>query len=179
MPSRLLSALLLAALPFGATPAHAAEPDAHAACPHHASAAADPAFQALQERGKAAMGVDQDTSTHRFDKLADGGRIELQRDGDDPAGVARIREHLRDITAAFRAGDFRTPAAVHATEVPGTRELAARREAITYTFRELPRGGEVRIATKDPEALAAIHAFMDFQRQDHRAGGADGHAQHP
>ena len=44
------------------------------------------AFAALQARGLLAMGVDQYTSTHRFDMLPDGARIQLQRDTDDPAG---------------------------------------------------------------------------------------------
>ena len=131
----------------------------------------DSSFAALQERGKAAMGVDQYTSTHQFDALPDGGRIELQRDGDDSAGVAQIRKHLREIAAAFKAGDFTTPGFVHSGEVPGTRVMAAKRSLITYTFKPLPRGGEVRIVTKDPEALKAIAEFMAFQRHDHRAGG--------
>jgi TusA-related sulfurtransferase len=49
--------------------------------------------------------------------------------------------------------------------------MAAKRGAIAYTFRELPRGGEVRITTADPEAVRAIHAFLAFQRTDHRAPG--------
>ena len=49
-------------------------------------AVTDSAFAALQERGKVAMGVDQYTSAHRFDDLADGGRIELQRDPADTVG---------------------------------------------------------------------------------------------
>lgn len=137
----------------------------------HGAAPADSEFAALQQRGKAAMGVDQYTSTHCFDALADGGRIELQRDSDDPAGVATIRAHLRSIADAFAAGDFSTPAAVHMREVPGAAVMAARRGAITYTYRDLPRGGEVRIRTADAEALRAIHDFMAFQRDDHRAGG--------
>jgi hypothetical protein len=137
----------------------------------HGAAPADSGFAALQQRGKAAMGVDQYTSTHCFDALADGGRIELRRDSDDPAGVATIRAHLRSIADAFGAGDFSTPAAVHMREVPGAAVMAARRGAITYTYRDLPRGGEVRIRTADPDALRAIHDFMAFQRGDHRAGG--------
>ncbi|HEV2147616.1 MAG TPA: hypothetical protein VGR37_09465 [Longimicrobiaceae bacterium] len=136
-----------------------------------ASPADDHAFHALQERGEHAMGVDQYTSTHRFDALPDGGRIELQRDADDPAGVARIRGHRKEIVGAFSRGDFGTPAFVHMREVPGTAVMAAMKDAITYTFRELPRGGEVRITTTDPEAVRAIHDFMAFQRSDHRAGG--------
>lgn len=131
----------------------------------------DSAFAALQARGLAAMGVDQYTSTHRFDILADGGRIELQRNVEDSTGVAVIREHLRSIADAFSKGDFSTPFLVHADTVPGTRVMADRRSHITYTFHELPRGGEVRLTTRDPAALAAIREFMLFQRSDHRAGG--------
>jgi hypothetical protein len=139
----------------------------------HASGIADSAFVALQLRGEKAMGVDQYTSTHKFDALPDGGRIELQRDVDDTAGVAQIRAHLNEIVKAFEAGDFSTPAFVHMQQVPGTKVMAARRAAISYTYRDLPRGGELRIVTKDPEALEAIREFMAFQRQDHRAGGMD------
>src|SRR4051812_42292262 len=55
--------------------------------------ASDTAFAAMQQRGKQAMGVDQYTSVHLFDALPDGGRIELQRETNDSAGVAQIRAH--------------------------------------------------------------------------------------
>jgi hypothetical protein len=139
---------------------------AHAA---HAAHVADSSFAALQARGKVAMGVDQYTSTHHFDPSPDGGRIELQRDVDDTAGVAQIRAHLQAIAKAFAAGDFTTPAFVHMQDVPGTSVMAAKRAAITYTYRALPRGGEVRITTKDRDAISAIHEFLAFQRKDHHA----------
>lgn len=120
------------------------------------------------------MGVDQFTSTHRFDALPDGGRIELQRQGDDAAGIAQIRTHLRDIATAFSRGDFSTPLFVHTRQVPGTAMIKSRRAAIRYTVADLPRGAEVRITTRDTTALAAVHEFIAFQRQDHRAGGAGG-----
>lgn len=127
----------------------------------------DTAFAAMQQRGKTAMGVDQYTSTHHFDALPDGGRIELQRDVDDSAGIAQIRAHLQGIAKTFAEGDFTTPAFVHMRDVPGTKVMAAKRGAITCTYRELLRGGEVRIVTTDREALAAIHEFLAFQRQEH------------
>ena len=139
----------------------------------HRSAGSDTAFAGVQQRGAKAMGVDQYTSTHKFDALQDGGRIELQRDVNDSVGVAQIRAHLNEIATAFKSGDFSTPAFVHMQHVPGTAVMAAKRGAISYTYRDLPRGGELRIITRDPEALAAIHEFMAFQRQDHRAGGTD------
>lgn len=132
----------------------------------------DSAFAAMQERGKAAMGVDQYASTHRFDALEDGGRIELVRNDGDSADVARIRTHMREIARAFANGDFSTPAAVHLRSVPGADVMAARRRFITYEPRDIPRGAELRIRTTDPEALRAIHRFMAFQRDEHHAGGA-------
>jgi len=127
-------------------------------------------FPGLQERGAVAMGVDQYTSSHVFEPLPDGGRIVLQRDSADAAGTAVIREHLQGIAAAFAAGDFRLPGFVHAQEVPGTAVMAARRAAIVYTADTLPRGGQLRIRTADPEAVRAVHEFLAFQRADHHAG---------
>jgi hypothetical protein len=134
------------------------------------SAQDEAAFHAMQQRGKVAMAVDQYTSTHRFDALPDGGRIELQRDVDHPEGVAQIRRQLREIQRAFTGGDFGTPAFVHMRDVPGARVMAAKRAVISYRYSDLPRGGELRIKSSDPQAVVAVHEFLAFQRQDHRAG---------
>jgi hypothetical protein len=115
------------------------------------------------------MGVDQYTSLHRFETLPDGGRISLQRDPKDSAGAARIRAHMRTIATAFGRGDFALPGQVHARRVPGTEMMAARRQSIQYDTDTLPGGAQLRLTTGDPVALAAIHEFLRFQRQDHRA----------
>jgi hypothetical protein len=144
----------------------------HAAHQGGAPAKDDSAFAALQHRGQAAMGVDQYTSAHQFEPRGDGGRIVLQRDPADSAGTATIRAHLREIAVHFAAGDFAVPMFVHSQEVPGTRTMAARRSGIRYAFAERPGGGEVRITTRDPAAVAAVHEFLAFQRGDHRVRGA-------
>jgi hypothetical protein len=123
----------------------------------------------MQSRGEHVMGVNQYTSTHVFEDLPDGGRVVLDRaDATDTADITKIRAHMRDIQAAFRAGDFTKPFEVHAQTVPGTRVLAQRRAAITYEASDRPRGGEVRIKSSDPIAVAAIHEFLAFQRNAHR-----------
>jgi hypothetical protein len=139
------------------------------------SAAAAPeggGFAGVQVRGHEAMGVDQYTSTHYFTPLPDGGRIELQRNAADSAGAAQIRRHMAMIASRFAAGDFRLPGFVHARAVPGTATMAARRGAISYAVESLPRGAALRLTTSDPAALAAIHEFLAFQRQDHHAGAS-------
>jgi hypothetical protein len=136
-------------------------------------AAQDSTFRAMQQRGQMAMGVDQYTSQHHFDPLPDGGRIALQRDTTDTAGVATIRMHLQHIAQAFAAGDFTLPGFVHDREVPGTRVMTARRDAIRYVFHPLPGGGEVRIVTRDTAAVRGVHEFLAFQRMDHRVTNGD------
>ena len=139
-----------------------------------ACARGDSRFAGVQARGQQAMGVDQYTSTHIFEPLADGGRIELQRDLADSAGIEQIRQHMHHIAAAFGAGDFSLPGFVHAQNVPGTAEMAAKRDAITYTVEVLPRGAAVRLQTTDTAAVCAIHDFLAFQRMDHHAGAGHG-----
>ncbi len=131
--------------------------------------AGDSGFAGVQSRGAMAMGVDQYTSHHVFQPLADGGRIELQRDADDSLGIVRIRAHMHEIAARFAAGDFRVPGFVHARAVPGTAMMAARRTAISYSVESLPRGAAVRVRSVDADAVRAIHEFLAFQRQDHHA----------
>jgi hypothetical protein len=130
---------------------------------------ADSAFALVQTRGRTAMGVDQYTSQHKFESLPDGGRITLARQVADTAGEARIRAHMQEIAASFQEGDFALPGFVHARTVPGTAVMRARRARITYTPGSVPGGGQLRIRTHDPIAVAAIHEFLAFQRGDHRA----------
>ena len=133
-----------------------------------AQASSDSAFALVQARGHTAMGVDQYTSFHRFEPLPHGGRIVLQRDAADSAGVAQIRTHMQTIASAFGRGDFSLPGFVHDREVPGTAVMGARRSRISYTADSLPGGGQVRLRSSDSTAVAAIHRFLAFQRHDHR-----------
>jgi hypothetical protein len=92
------------------------------------------------------------------------------RNVDDSAGVARIRQHLREIQRAFRTGDFSMPMLIHMKTVPGISVMAARHDRITYRESDLPNGGALRITTADSLALGAIHQFLAFQRSEHHAG---------
>jgi len=149
------------------------DPGMHAR--HHGSApdttrraVSEREFDALQQRGMVAMGVDQEESRHVFESLPDGGRIDYRTAPSDSAGVRTIRNHLYEIRDAFAAGNFDTPAFVHAGQVPGTGTMAARRSYIRYHVEEVDGGGVLHIRTRDEAALRAVHEFLAFQRQDHR-----------
>jgi hypothetical protein len=130
----------------------------------------DSSYQAMQARGAQTMGVDQPTSTHRFESLPDGGRITLVRNMPDSVGTARIRVHLHDMQRAFGVGDYSMPMFIHMKTVPGASVMAERHTLITYTETDLPTGGELRITTTDSAALDAVHQFLAFQRREHHAG---------
>jgi hypothetical protein len=81
---------------------------------------------------------------------------------------------MREIAASFRAGDFTKPFQVHAQTVPGTAVMRDRRATISYAPVDRPRGGEVRITSRDSAAIRAIHEFLEFQREQHHAEGHEG-----
>ncbi|HZN97044.1 MAG TPA: hypothetical protein VFB61_04870 [Gemmatimonadales bacterium] len=106
--------------------------------------------------------------THRFEDAPDGGRIELTRDPGDSAGIAEVRAHLARIASDFAAGNFSKPGEVHEDkEVPGAATMAARRNRISYRYSPVTGGGELRIVTRDPEALKAVYQYLAFQRREH------------
>ncbi len=160
------SAMLLA-LAIACTPGGAPAPESQPSPPSHDSAHA--AHVAMERRGAEVMGVDQGTSAHVFEALPNGGIIELQRTVDDSAGARTIRAHLRGIARAFAQGDFSAPEYIHMSSVPGARVMAERRTAINYDYRDLPRGGALRISTNDPAARKAIWEFIAYQRNEHMA----------
>lgn len=126
---------------------------------------------AVNERGERAMGFSQTRTTHHFFLKADGGVIQVEaNDAGDAESRDRVRKHLAEIARAFAAGDFRTPFAVHDRTPPGARDMCRLRSSIEYKFEETGRGGRVSIRTRDKEALAAVHAFLRFQIEDHRTG---------
>jgi hypothetical protein len=50
---------------------------------------------------------------------------------------------------------------------PCTEQL---KSTITYEAENTERGAQLRITTRDAEALTAIHSFLRFQIQDHQTG---------
>ena len=125
----------------------------------------------MKKRGTAAMRFDQDKVAHHFLMTADGGSIQVEvRDPSDQTDRDAIRAHLRQIAAEFAKGDFEAPFATHAEIPPGVPTLQRLKSAVTYTFEETLKGGRVRIATNNADALASIHEFLVYQIREHHTG---------
>ena len=130
---------------------------------HHSSA---------DKRGAMVMGFDQEATAHHFLLFSDGGAIDVSvKDPSDAKNRDAIRSHLPHIAMMFGEGNFEAPMLVHDSKnVPGTHEMAKRKDDIRYQYVGTPNGGRVNIVTTDADALAAVHAFLKFQIADHKTG---------
>jgi hypothetical protein len=125
----------------------------------------------VEKHGDEAMGFPHDKTTHHFRLYSDGGAIEVTvNDNKDSHNLQAIRSHLTHIVTMFSNGEFSIPMFVHDQVPPGVPVMKEKRAEISYSFEELPAGGRVRIKTKNPDALKAIHDFLRFQIEDHHTG---------
>ena len=125
----------------------------------------------LKRRGAASMGFDQDAAAHQFRLEPAGGVIEVEtRNPGDERTRAQIRSHLEEIAAAFARGDFSKSIATHAEVPPGVERMQQLKDAISYRYEETPRGGRVKIASGNSDAIAAIHEFLQYQIREHGTG---------
>jgi hypothetical protein len=125
----------------------------------------------LKRRGAAAMGFDQDATTHHFRIAADGGSIDVDvKDPSDDESRRQIRAHLEEIARDFARGDFAKPFATHAEVPPGVDAMRSLKRAITYRYEDTPGGGRVRITTSNEKARNAVHEFLRYQIREHGTG---------
>jgi hypothetical protein len=133
--------------------------------------AQDDHHAAVDKRGDHVMGFSHEKTTHHFRLYADGGAIEVTaNDAKDAESRDQIRMHLSHIAGMFAAGNFQTPMLIHDQTPPGVPTLQRLKVEISYRFEEIPKGGRVRIATKNREAISAVHEFLKFQISDHLTG---------
>lgn len=163
-----------AVLLFGSVLASAASAS-DPACPLHAQHQQKPAeysadhFAGVDRRGDEVMGFSHQKTTHRFLVEPQGGIIQVVvQEFADAESLRQIRSHLAEVARDFAAGDFSMPKAIHDRVLPGVPEMIQRREAIDYQYEDVENGGRVVIRAADPEAVAAIHAFLQAQIADHR-----------
>jgi hypothetical protein len=127
--------------------------------------------QGVNERGDHVMGFDHEKTTHHFLLTESGGEIVVS--ANDPADTASrdaIRMHLSHVAGMFKEGNFEAPMLIHDRIPPGVPVMKSKKALIQWIYQDTKSGGRILIATKDPEALSAIHEFLRFQIEDHRTG---------
>ena len=97
--------------------------------------------------------------------------MEVEADrSDDDSSKAAIRRHMEMIAGMFGQGDFSLPMFIHDTVPPGVEVMKRLKAQLSYTAENTAQGAQVRISTRNPEALAAVHEFLLFQIKEHRTG---------
>jgi hypothetical protein len=158
----------LAVLALGAATWPATAQD-HEGCPMKRQPSARQAE--VDHRHQHTTGLPSAGTRHQFRLAKDGGSIRLEAtDPSDRQTRDAVRTHLQHIARAFTAGDFSMPMQIHDQTPPGAETMKARRSSIRYSYGDTDGGGLVTIATRDPEALAAVHEFLRFQIRDHGTG---------
>ena len=125
----------------------------------------------LKRRGAAAMGFDQNATTHHFLLTADGGVIDVSvNEAADATNRDAIRAHLKEISDEFARGNFAKPFATHGEVPPGVKTMQQRLTALAFRYDDTPRGGRVVIRTEDGKARAAVREFLRYQIREHATG---------
>jgi hypothetical protein len=125
----------------------------------------------MNKRGDHIMGFDHTKTTHHFALQKWGGSIEVTANSsDDVESSGQIRMHLKHIAKMFAEGNFNAPMLIHDQTPPGVPVMQDLKGEIKYNFEEIDRGATVRISTKNPVALKAIHEFLRFQIEEHKTG---------
>ena len=115
----------------------------------------------LKQRGAAAMGFDQESTSHHFRLTASGGAIEVGvKDRSAAASLAAVRAHLQEIAGEFAPGGTS----------PCAREMELRKAALAYAYEETPAGGRVAITASEEKARQAVHEFLRYQIREHATG---------
>ena len=129
--------------------------------------------QGVVERGDHVMGFSHNKTSHHFLLYANGGEIDVAAsDRSDTTSIDQIRMHLGHIAEMFAAGNFNAPMLIHDTTPPGVSTMQRLKNEIKYDYYETPNGARIRLATANPQAVDAIHAFLLFQIIDHHTGDA-------
>ena len=137
----------------------------------HNSSTSGTADEQMNKRGDNVMGFDHTKTTHHFLLQELGGSIEITaNNSDDIESSEQLRMHLKHIAKMFAEGNFDAPMLIHDQTPPGVPVMQELKGEIKYDFEEIERGAAVRISTKNPIALKAIHDFLRFQIQDHQTG---------
>lgn len=138
-----------------------------------ALAAQTHSHEAMQKRGNAGMGFDQEKTTHHFLLTKDGGIIQVTANSAaDEDSLGQIRMHLQHIQRAFKSGDFNIPMFVHDQTSPGVPTMKRLKQQIQYRYEPMENGGRVVISSANGRAVKAVHDFLAFQIREHQTGDA-------
>lgn len=114
------------------------------------------------------MPFDMNKVTHYFIKKDSGGVLMITaKDQKDTAQISLIRKHLTKENSMFSQGNFRDPATLHGSDMPGIKTLAESKDRYQVKYSDLPDGAKLTFTSKDTAVINALHTWFDAQMKDH------------
>lgn len=140
--------------------------------------AADDARQkSVAERGAKVMPFSLAQTQHQFSKTATGGmqRV-IARDDLNLEQVWLIRQHLEQLAASFKQGDFSGPESIHGADMPGLAEMrGAKPGLLQIDYTAEAAGASLTFQSRDQQLINAVHDWFDAQLHDHGRDAMDMH----
>ncbi len=134
--------------------------------------------QFVSDRGADVMPFDQGAATHTdtANDNANGGAETVRANNPgDTAQIELVRGHLRQIAAAFAAGDFSDPPQSTRPICPALPHLSASASKLSIVYGDVYAGGRITYSSVDPTLVAALHDWFAAQASDHRMSNGPRH----
>jgi hypothetical protein len=91
----------------------------------------------------------------------DGGAVDVTVTGaGGDASLRAVRRYAQDLAGGLMVGNFAAPPLRDAAPAPAVVAVRRLNHRIAYQYEATPAGGRVRMATRDPAALDALHTFL-------------------
>ena len=123
--------------------------------------------QQVRSNSTKVMPFSMGATMHTFASDAKGGVMTVVTRKPDSEQQGLIREHLRKEAAAFAAGNYADPSAIHGATMPGLTALSAGSARIAVRYLDVPNGGRIVFRSHDAALIAALHRWFAAQGSDH------------
>jgi hypothetical protein len=126
----------------------------------------------VEKRSMQVMPFSMDATKHLFTPTSNGGtQTVLVIDG-DAKQIPLVRLHLKKEAAAFAAGNFADPAAIHGTAMPGLKTLTNSQGRLSVAFEDVKNGATIIFMSHDTTVIHALHEWFAAQVNDHGSHAA-------
>jgi hypothetical protein len=117
------------------------------------------------------LGFDPAKTRYSIRLVADGGVFQIAvKDAADKDTLLKVRNHLQHVAQRFAEGDFSAHTYIHGEKAPGAEYIKNKAKLVKYQFRNTSDGGQITVATKDKDALKAVHEFLRAEIALHETG---------
>jgi hypothetical protein len=126
----------------------------------------------VENKSMQVMPFSMDATQHVFTPTPDGGMQTVVVIDGDANQVPLVRSHLKKEAAAFTAGNFAAPAAIHGAAMPGIKTLSRSPGRMSVHYEVVTNGARIVFLSHDAGVIDALHRWFAAQVNDHGSHAA-------